>query len=100
MKKHMTQPGWRSAGFKVSNNGSSNEGRERVGRRMAGLARGNPQAVMAPIDVVEGQRGHLPGTEPIRDEQEQHRVVPSAEDGPTVDAVQHSPHVMRRNRPR
>jgi len=65
---------------------------------MGRLACRDAQAVMAPLDFVEGQRGHFPSPEPIGDEQEQHRVIPSAEDGPPVNAVQQFPHVLDRDR--
>lgn len=63
------------------------------------LARWDSQAIMAPLDIIEGQRGHFASPEPISDEQPQHRVIPSAEHGPTINAVQQLPHVLDRDRP-
>lgn len=54
---------------------------------------------MAPLDIIEGQRGHFPSPEPVSDEQQQHGVIPSAQHRPTINAVQQLPHVLDRDRP-
>jgi hypothetical protein len=65
---------------------------------MARFACRDPQAVMAPLDVVQSQRGYFASPEPIGDEQEQDRVIPSAQDGLTINAVQQFLHILGRDR--
>ena len=67
---------------------------------MSGLALGNEQALAFPIDVIEGQRGDLPGAKSVGDEQKQHCEVALAERTTTVHALEHQSDVVATDRPR
>ena len=72
----------------------------RPNRPPSELALGNEQALAFPIDVIEGQRGDLPGAQSVGDEQEQHREVALAERTTTVHALEHQSDVVATDRPR
>ena len=74
--------------------------RQRIGRRMSGLASANVKAVAFPVDVVQRQRPDFTSAQPIRHQEQEDRVVALANRTPPVDLLQHPFHFAPGNRAR
>jgi hypothetical protein len=67
---------------------------------VAGLALGDRQAFALPVDVVKGERGDLPATQPVGDQQQQDGVVAPARFAPALDTGQDPVDIVPGDRPR
>jgi hypothetical protein len=86
--------------LEVVNDRFANNGRQRIGGSMVGLALADEQSVALPVDIVESQVGDLAGAKAIRDHEQQHSVIAPTTDSPTVDLVEHLLDGVPTNRPR
>ena len=62
------------------------------------LTFGDRQTVTFPVDVIQGQRGHLPGPQPVGDQQQQDGVITAANRGAPVNSGQDPIHLSPRDR--
>jgi len=67
---------------------------------MPGLAPGDGQPVAPPVDVVQGQRRHLAGPQPVGHQQQQDRVITLAARSAAVDGAEHQPGLLPGDGPR
>src|SRR5271170_4369259 len=68
--------------LEVINDRFANNGRQRIGGSMVGLALADVQSVALPVDIVESQVGDLAGAKAIRDHEQQHSVIAPTTDSP------------------
>ena len=67
---------------------------------MPGLAPGDGEPVAPPVDIVQGQRRHLAGPQPVGHQQQQDRVITLAARSTPVDGAEHQPDLLPGDGPR
>ena len=88
-KEQMAVGRLRAAMTEVVENRLTDYRRKRERRRVAGLALGDPEAVVLPVDVVQAELRDLPGAKAVGDEEEQYRIVPPPGLASAIDTGEH-----------
>src|SRR5208282_613587 len=73
---------------------------QRVGRRIAGLALAYLDAIVAPIDIIEFERGDLASAQSIGREHPEHRKIPLAGGRTSINPGEHALHLIPADRSR
>src|SRR5215469_9664636 len=78
-EKEVTIGRLRSAVLEVIDYGVAYNRGKRIGSGVIGLPFRYMQSLALPVDMIEHQRGNLPSAQAVRDQQQQNRVIASAD---------------------